>query len=65
LFGAKPELVDRMLGCIPQADAGAIRRNLQDPGPIRLDDVEEARRQVARIASRLNYQSTHSMVHAA
>ena len=65
LFGAAPELVNRVLARIPQADARAIRRELDHPGPIRLRDVEEARRQIARIATRLNYQVTHSVVRAA
>ena len=55
LLGAAPQLVSRALARVPQADARAIRRKLDHPGPILLGDVEEARRQVARIASRLNY----------
>ncbi len=62
LFGADPELVSRALAHMPQADARAIRQKLDHPGPIRLDDVEEARRQVARIASRSNYRVTHCVV---
>jgi flagellar motor switch protein FliG len=62
LFGAAPELVGRVLNGIPQVDARAIRQKLDHPGPIRLRDVEEARRQVARIASRLNYRVIHSVV---
>ncbi len=62
LFGAAPGLASRLLARIPQADARAIRHELDHPGPIRLSDVEEARRQVARIASRLNYRVTHSVV---
>jgi flagellar motor switch protein FliG len=65
LFGAAPELVSRVLAPIPQADARAIRQKLDHPGPIRLSDVEEARRQVARIASRSNYRVTHGVVRAA
>jgi flagellar motor switch protein FliG len=65
LFGAAPELVNRLLVRIPRAEARAVRRRLDHPGPIRLDDVEEARRQVARIASRLNYRRKKSPVRAA
>ena len=54
LFGAAPELVNRVLARLPEA-ARALRHKLDHPGPIRLRDVEEARRQVARIASRVNY----------
>jgi flagellar motor switch protein FliG len=65
LFGAEPGLVNRALATMPLVDARAIRRQLDNPGPIRLDDVEEARRQVARIASRSNYRVTHTVVRAA
>ena len=65
LFGAAPELVSRMLAGMPHARARAIRRKLDHPGPIRLRDVEEARRQVARIASRLNIRATHGAARAA
>ncbi len=65
LFGAGPGLVEHLLARMPQADARAIRHKLDHPGPIRLRDVEEARRQVARIASRLNYRVNHSVVRAA
>jgi len=62
LFGATPDLVSRVLAGLPQADARAVRHKLDHPDPIRLSDVEEARRQVARIASRLNYRMTHAVV---
>jgi flagellar motor switch protein FliG len=65
LFGAAPELVGRTLARLPRSDARAIRHKLEHPGPIRLRDVEEARRQVARIASRLNYRATHGVAPAA
>jgi flagellar motor switch protein FliG len=65
LFGAAPELVSRVLSRVPPTDARAIRRELDHPGPIRLRDVEEARRQIARIATRLNYRVTHRVVRAA
>jgi flagellar motor switch protein FliG len=65
LFGAAPQLVSRVLARIPQDDAREIRHALDHPGPIRLSDVEEARRQVARIASRLSYRVTHGVVRAA
>jgi flagellar motor switch protein FliG len=56
LFGASTELVSRVLSSLPSAEARALNQKLDHPGPIRLRDVEEARRQVARIASRVNYQ---------
>jgi flagellar motor switch protein FliG len=55
LLGAAPELIGRVLACLPAAEARALGHKLDHPGPIRLRDVEEARRQVARIASRVSY----------
>jgi len=55
LLGAAPELISHALACLPAADARALAHQLDHPGPIRLRDMEEARRQVARIASRVNY----------
>ena len=52
LVGAAPELVDRVLGELPPAEAAQARRQLDHPGPLRLRDVEEARRQIARLAQR-------------
>jgi flagellar motor switch protein FliG len=56
LLGASPEVVDRFLDCLPTSDARALYYKLNHPEPIRLRDMEEARRQVARIASRFSYQ---------
>ena len=55
LLGASPALTKRVLACLPAADARALNQKLHNPGPIRLRDVDEARREVARIASRINY----------
>jgi flagellar motor switch protein FliG len=64
LFGAAPDLVTRFLAALPQIEARAIQNKLNHPEPIRLRDVEEARRQVARIASRMNYRVTHTTIRA-
>jgi flagellar motor switch protein FliG len=52
LIGATPELVQRVLAEFPAAEAACARREIQQPGPLRLRDVEEARRQIARLAQR-------------
>jgi flagellar motor switch protein FliG len=57
LLGAAPRFVDRVLSQFPVAEGDAIRQQLNSPGPIRLRDVEEARRQVAQIARRMIYRS--------
>jgi flagellar motor switch protein FliG len=54
LLGASPELVERVLGLLPYDAAETMREQLDHPGPIRLRDVEEARREVARIAERMS-----------
>ena len=53
LIGAPPMLIDRVLRWFPPADARTIRHKLDHPGPIRLSDVENARRQIAELARRL------------
>ena len=53
LVGAPPELIDRVLARFPAAEAGPIRNQLNHLGPIRLSDVEEARRRIAELAQRL------------
>jgi flagellar motor switch protein FliG len=53
LIGAPPALIDRVLGHLPASEAGVLRDRLDHPGPTRLSDVEEARRQIAALAERL------------
>jgi flagellar motor switch protein FliG len=64
LLGASPELVQRVLGLLPSDDAELLREQLDHPGPIRLRDVEEARRQVAKVAQRVAYQAKREVVGA-
>jgi flagellar motor switch protein FliG len=47
LLGAAPTLVDRVLRLFPFRRAAAIRRQLAEPGPMALSDVETARRKLA------------------
>ena len=56
LIGALPPLVERVLDRLPPLEAQQARRQINHPGPIRLSDVEEARRQIARLAE-------HEMLH--
>ncbi len=53
LTGADSLLVDRVLEVVPETDGRALKSRLQNPGPIRLRDVEEARRRLADLAERL------------
>jgi flagellar motor switch protein FliG len=55
LLGASPKLVERVLRLLPIGTAETLREQLDHPGPIRLRDVEEARRELAWIAQRMNY----------
>lgn len=53
LVGALPDLVERLLGQLAEPQARILRRRLDDVGPIRLKDVEEARRRIAALVDRL------------
>ncbi|OHB67133.1 MAG: hypothetical protein A2V70_11960 [Planctomycetes bacterium RBG_13_63_9] len=53
LVGASPELIDRALQRFASPQSEAIRRRLEQPGPIRLSDVEDAQQQIADLAGRL------------
>jgi len=53
LVGAPPELIERVLSRFPAGQADSIRNQLNHLGPIRLRDVEEARRRLAELAQRL------------
>ncbi len=53
LVGASERLIDRILRRFPQQQAKTVRNKLECPGPIRLSDVEEARRRIAELARRL------------
>jgi flagellar motor switch protein FliG len=55
LLGALPEITQRVLRFLPRAQADSLRRKLEDPGPIRLSDVETARQRIAEIAARVLY----------
>jgi flagellar motor switch protein FliG len=55
LVGAPEELVARVLGLLPPLEAGVLREQLDNPGPIRLRDVEEARRRIAHLARNTAY----------
>jgi flagellar motor switch protein FliG len=50
LIGAPPRLAGRMLGALPPDEAAEIRRQMDAPGPIKLSDLEEARRRIAERA---------------
>ncbi len=50
LVGATPELIDRILSRLPAPEAETFRRTLNHPGPIRLQDMETARQQIAEMA---------------
>jgi len=56
LVGALPALVERILRQLPEAEASSIRRRIEHVGPIRLADVEEARRLIAQLAEDLAIQ---------
>ncbi len=53
LIGAPPEWTDRILGALPEAEAQWARDGVAHLGPVRLSDVEKARRRLADLARRL------------
>ena len=54
LLGAPSHLMDRVLRQMPQNKAAAIRNEIENIGPVRLGDVEEARRRIAETVERLH-----------
>jgi flagellar motor switch protein FliG len=55
LLGALPEIIQRVLRFLPRSQAESLRRKLEEPGPIRLSDVEAARQRIAEIAAKIMY----------
>lgn len=53
LTGAPDQLIHRIARQLPRSEAQALRRRTQQTGPLRLSDIEEARRQLARLAAQL------------
>ncbi len=54
LLGAPEQLVERILRQMPPKEAKQWRGRLKHPEPIRLSDIEEARRQIAALAQRMS-----------
>jgi flagellar motor switch protein FliG len=65
LLGASPDLIERALGGLPFGQAEEIRGKLQNPGPIRLSDIEAARGRIAESARRYLFARKRSRAHAA
>lgn len=57
LAGASEQLMRRIYGCMPPRDAQTLRRRIEQQGPIRLRDVDEAQRRIGEIAGTLAQQS--------
>lgn len=53
LVGAQPALVDRVCRLLPESEAYLLRSRIDCPQPLRLSEVEEARRRLALLARRL------------
>jgi len=50
LIGAPPGLAGRLLALLPAPEEAEVRRQMNAPGPIKLSDLEEARRRIAERA---------------
>jgi flagellar motor switch protein FliG len=53
LAGAAPELIERVMRQLPLAEARTLRYALENLGPTRLSDVEQAQQHLADLACRL------------
>jgi flagellar motor switch protein FliG len=53
LTGARRELIDRLLRQLPSREAKSLRRQMEQQGPLRLSDVDQAQQQLARLAGEL------------
>jgi len=53
LIGAPQRWIDRVVRNLPPLEAEELQRQLDEPGPIRLRDVEEARGRLAELARQL------------
>jgi flagellar motor switch protein FliG len=65
LLGASPEMIECGLSGLPYDQAEEIRQKLQDPGPIRLSDVEAARCRIAESARKILFTRNHTRSFAA
>jgi flagellar motor switch protein FliG len=65
LLGALPELLERLLRCMDPAEAAGVRYSLDNPGPICLRDIEEARRRMAALAQRFSRNKPQRIAFAA
>ena len=63
LVGAIPASIGRFLAHFSEAEARAIRYRLDHFGPVRLSDVEQARRELAETARRLAVQRRIELPH--
>jgi flagellar motor switch protein FliG len=65
LLGASPDFIERALDGLPFGQAEEIRGKLQNPGPIRLSDIEAARSRIAETARRYLFARKRERAHAA
>jgi flagellar motor switch protein FliG len=65
LLGASPRLIECALSGLPDDQAEGIRNNLNNPGPIRLSDVETARARIAEVAGRMLFAKRQNRAYAA
>ena len=63
LVGALPELVDRVLRQFAESEASQMRHRLEHFGPMRLSDVEEARRRIADLVQDLAVEGRIELPH--
>ena len=65
LAGSTAQLVNRVAGQLPARDASLLRMKLDNLGPTRLSDLEEAQQELARLARQLEVQGRIDLSRAA
>jgi flagellar motor switch protein FliG len=63
LTGAAPALIDRIVAGLPTKQARALRKRLDEPGPLSLRDIDSAQQLLAQLADELGLLTTqqHTM----
>jgi flagellar motor switch protein FliG len=53
LTAASPSLIDRILKQLTAKQAAALRYRIEHPGPVRIQDMEQAQQELAQLATNL------------
>jgi len=65
LLGAPPAIFERLLRCMPSEEAKRLRCKLEQPGPIRLSDIDEAQCRIVALARCMSHDTPNNTAFAA